>query len=42
MFNALTIGYLFLGGTGAGALAVLCVLECARALRWRGGGPSAR
>lgn len=35
MFNALTIGYLFLGGTGAGALAVLCVLECARALRWR-------
>lgn len=35
MFNALTIGYLFLGGTGAGALAVLCVLECARTLRWR-------
>lgn len=35
MFNALTIGYLFLGGTGAGALAVLCVLECARVLRWR-------
>lgn len=35
MFNALTICYLFLGGTGAGALAVLCVLECARALRWR-------
>ena len=35
MFNALTIGYLFRGGTGAGALAVLCVLECARALRWR-------
>lgn len=35
MFNALTIGYLFLGGTGAGAVAVLCVLECARALRWR-------
>lgn len=35
MFNALTIGYLFLGGTGAGVLAVLCVLECARALRWR-------
>lgn len=35
MFNALTIGYLFLGGTGAGALAVLCVLKCARALRWR-------
>ena len=24
-----------LGGTGAGALAVLCVLECARVLRWR-------
>lgn len=31
----LTICYLFLGGTGAGALAVLCVLECARTLRWR-------
>lgn len=35
MFNMLTICYLFLGGTGAGALAVLSVLECARALRWR-------
>ena len=35
MFNVLTTSYLFLGGTGAGALAVLCVLECARVLRWR-------
>ena len=35
MFNMLTTCYLFLGGTGAGALAVLCVLECARALRGR-------
>lgn len=35
MFNALTICYLFLGGTGAGALAVLCMLECARVMRWR-------
>ena len=35
VFNVLTTSYLFLGGTGAGALAVLCVLECARVLRWR-------
>ena len=35
MFNMLTTCYLFLGGTGAGALAVLSVLECARAFRWR-------
>lgn len=35
MFNMLTTCYLFLGGTGAGALAVLSGLECARALRWR-------
>ena len=27
VFNVLTTSYLFLGGTGAGALAVLCVLE---------------
>lgn len=31
----LTTCYLFLGGTGAGALAVLSVLECARMFRWR-------
>lgn len=35
VFTTLTICYLFLGGTGAGALAVLSALECARALRWR-------
>lgn len=35
MFSMLTTCYLFLGGTGAGALAVLSVLECARAFRWR-------
>ncbi|WP_165054118.1 MULTISPECIES: NrfD/PsrC family molybdoenzyme membrane anchor subunit [unclassified Adlercreutzia] len=29
MFNALTIGYLFLGGVGAGLCVVLSVLECA-------------
>lgn len=31
MFSALTTGYLFLGGAGAGACAVLSVLECATA-----------
>ena len=35
VFGMLAICYLFLGGAGAGALAVLGVLECARALRWR-------
>lgn len=35
MFNALTTGYLFLGGTGAGLVAVLAALELANP-RWRG------
>ncbi|MEG0419136.1 NrfD/PsrC family molybdoenzyme membrane anchor subunit, partial [Gordonibacter sp.] len=33
MFSMLTTCYLFLGGTGAGALVVLSVLECANARR---------
>ena len=33
MFSTLVIGYLFLGGAGAGALVVLCLLECANARR---------
>lgn len=38
MFNALTTGYLFLGGTGAGLAAVLSVLELASPRwRWPGG-----
>lgn len=33
MFGMLVIGYLFLGGAGAGALVVLSLLECANARR---------
>lgn len=36
MFSMLTTCYLFLGGAGAGALVLLCVLEVARECRWRG------
>lgn len=39
MFNALTTGYLFLGGTGAGFAAVLSVLELASPRWQRAGGP---
>lgn len=35
MFTLLTTCYLFLGGAGAGALVLLCVLEVARDRRWR-------
>lgn len=37
MFSALTVGYLFLGGAGAGACAVLSVLELATARQHAGG-----
>lgn len=33
MFSTLVVGYLFLGGAGAGALVVLCLLECVNARR---------
>ena len=33
MFSMLVVGYLFLGGAGAGALVVLSLLECANAQR---------
>ena len=33
VFSDFVIGYLFLGGTGAGALVVLCLLECANVRR---------
>ena len=33
VFSDFVIGYLFLGGTGAGALVVLCLLECVNARR---------
>ena len=36
MFSALIVAYLFLGGSGAGALVVLCVLECLDAQRHQG------
>ena len=39
MFSALTTGYLFLGGAGAGALVVLSLLECANAQRRFGRSP---
>ena len=33
MFSSLVIGYLFLGGTGAGMMFLLCLLECFNARR---------
>lgn len=33
MFSMLVVGYLFLGGAGAGALVTLCLLECVNAQR---------
>ncbi len=33
LFNGLTVGYLFLGGTGGGTLVVLCVLLLVDCLR---------